>query len=136
MGQWQSTDVDLLFTLASTANAGIFWWLCRRGERYLRFSRRMETGGLLLNSLISALLARYLIIGTPAIESLVSTEATLMADGYLSMLQLCGMAMMVAIRAALIPSSPRRTIIVTALFGVPMILVTAVLVPGADAGLT
>ena len=24
--------VDLLFTLASTANAGIFWWLCRRGD--------------------------------------------------------------------------------------------------------
>ena len=37
-----------------------------------------------------------------------------MADGYVSMLQLGGMAMMVAIRAALIPSSPRRTIIVTA----------------------
>ena len=51
------------------------------------------------------------------------------------MLQLCGMAMMVAIRAALIKSSPRRTIIVTALFGVPMILVTAVLVPVADGGL-
>ena len=58
-----------------------------------------------------------------------------MADGYVSMLQLCGMAMMVAIRAALIPSSPRRTIIVTALFGVPMILVTTVLVPVADGGL-
>ena len=58
-----------------------------------------------------------------------------MADGYLSMLQLCGMAMMVAIRAALIPSSPRRTILVTALFGVPMILVTAVLVPAAGGGL-
>ena len=54
-----------------------------------------------------------------------------MADGYVSMLQLGGMAMMVAIRAALIPSSPRRTIIVTALFGVPMILVTRVLVPVA-----
>ena len=39
-----------------------------------------------------------------------------MADGYVSMLQLVGMAMMVAIRAALIPSSPRRTFIVTALF--------------------
>lgn len=58
-----------------------------------------------------------------------------MADGYLSMLQLCGMAMMVAIRAALIPSSPQRTAIVTALFGLPMILVTTVLVPIAGGGL-
>ena len=58
-----------------------------------------------------------------------------MADGYVSMLQLFGMAMMVAIRAALIPSSPRRTFIVTAVFGVPMILVTTLLVPVADGGL-
>ena len=42
----------LLVTLASTANAGIFWWLCRRGERSIRFSRVMESGGLLLNSTI------------------------------------------------------------------------------------
>jgi serine/threonine-protein kinase len=55
-----------------------------------------------------------------------------MADGYVSMLQLSGMAMMVAIRAALVPSSPRRTIIVTALFGAPTILVTTVLVPAAN----
>jgi hypothetical protein len=135
IGAVAKPGVDLLFTLASTANAGIFWWLCRRGERSVRFSRRMETGGLLLNSLISALLGRYLLVGFARDQSLVSTEATLMADGYLSMLQLCGMAMMVAIRAALIPSSPRRTIIVTALFGVPMILVTAVLVPAAGSGL-
>jgi serine/threonine-protein kinase len=59
----------------------------------------------------------------------------MMADGYVSMLQLGGMAMMVAIRAALIPSSPRRTIIVTALFGAPTILVTTVLVPVVGGGL-
>ena len=37
-----------------------------------------------------------------------------MADGYVTMLELGGIAMMVAIRAALIPSSPRRTVVVTA----------------------
>jgi serine/threonine-protein kinase len=118
-----------VFTVASTANAGIFWWLARRGERSARFSRRLESGGLLLNSTISALLGRYLLAGFASDHSLGSAEATVMADGYLSMLQLCGMSMMVAIRAALIPSSPRRTVVVTALFGLPMILVTAVLVP-------
>jgi hypothetical protein len=127
---------DLLLTLASTANAGIFWWLCRRGERSIQFSRRMESGGLLLNSTIGALLGRYLLAGFARDHSLVTAEAIVMADGYVSMLQLGGMAMMVAIRAALIPSSPRRTIIVTALFGVPMILVTTVLVPVAGGGLS
>ena len=42
---------------------------------------------------------------------------------------------MLAIRPALIPSRPRRTIIITALFGVPTILVTTVLVPTGDGGL-
>jgi eukaryotic-like serine/threonine-protein kinase len=135
IGAVAKPGVDLLFTLASTANAGLFWWLCRRGERSVQFSRRMESGGLLLNSTISALLGRYLLFGFARDQSLESVEATVMADGYLSMLQLCGMSMMVAIRAALIPSSPRRTVIVTALFGVPMILVTTVLVPIGGGGL-
>jgi eukaryotic-like serine/threonine-protein kinase len=135
IGAVAKPGVDLLFTLASTANAGLFWWLCRRGERSVQFSRRMESGGLLLNSTISALLGRYLLFGFARDQSLESVEAAVMADGYLSMLQLCGMSMMVAIRAALIPSSPRRTVIVTALFGVPMILVTTVLVPIGGGGL-
>ena len=135
IGAIAKPGVDLLLTLASTAQAGIFWWLCRRGERSIRFSRVMESGGLLLNSTIGALLGRYLLAGFARDHSLVTAEGTMMADGYLSMLQLGGTAMMVAIRAALIPSSPRRTIIVTALFGVPMILVTTVLVPVADGGL-
>jgi len=45
----------------------------------------------------------------------VSAEAVTMADGYVSMLQLFGMAMMFAIRAALIPASPRRNVVITAL---------------------
>jgi serine/threonine-protein kinase len=68
-------------------------------------------------------------------RSLVSDEATAVADGYVSMLQLAGMAMMLAIRAALVPSTPRRTVIVTAAFGIPMLLTTTLLVPVADGGL-
>ena len=90
----------------------------------------MESGGLLLNSTISALFGRYLLVGFARDHSLVSAEGTMMADGFVTMLQLAGMAMMIAIRAALIPSRPRRTIIVTALFGVPAILVATVAGPG------
>jgi hypothetical protein len=126
---------DLLFTLASTANAGFFWWLSRRGERSIRFSRVTEAGGLALNSLISALLGRYLLAGFARDHVIAAAEGVMMADGYVSMLQLYGMATMLAIRAALVPSRPRRTLFVTALFSLPMILATAVLVPAAAGGL-
>jgi len=132
IGAVAKPGVDWLLTVASTANAGVFWWLSRRGERSIRFSRHMDSGGLLLNSTISALLGRYLLIGFAHDQALASEQATVMADGYLSMLQLSGMSMMVAIRAALIPSSPRRTVVVTALFGLPMIVVTSILVPIGD----
>ena len=79
IGAVKTPGVDLLFTLASTANAGMFWWLCRRGERSVRFSRRMESGGLLLNSTISALLGRYLLAGFASDHFLGSAEATVMA---------------------------------------------------------
>src|SRR5207237_4851554 len=43
--------------------------------------------------------------------------------------------MFLAIRAALIPSSPRRTILVTGLTGIPKIVLSSVLVPAAGGGL-
>jgi len=127
--------VDLVLTMVSAANAGIFWRLCRTGERSIRFSRWMDGGGLLLNSLISAVLGRYLLAGFAADQSLASVQAVDVADGYVSMLQLSGMVMMSAIRAALIPSSPLRTIFVTALFAAPMVVVTTTVVPVAGGGL-
>jgi len=127
--------VDLVLTMVSTATAGIFWWLSRSGERSIRFSRWMESGGLVFNSIISALLGRYLLAGFAGDRSLATAQAVSMADGYVSMLQLGGMVMMAAIRAALVPSSPRRTIIVSALFAAPMTIVTVALVPVAGGGL-
>src|SRR5579872_5516087 len=107
---------DLFFTVFSTTNAGILWWLCRRGQRSIRFSRVAEGGGLLLNATLAAPLGRYLLAGFARDHAIASAQAFLIADGYVSMLQVSGMAMMLAIRAALIPSTPRRTIIVTALY--------------------
>src|ERR1700760_3476050 len=54
IGAVAKPGVDLVFTSASTANAGILWWLCRRGQRSIRFSRAMESGGLLLNATMAA----------------------------------------------------------------------------------
>jgi serine/threonine-protein kinase len=126
--------IDLVFTLASTAQAGVFWWLCRRGVRSIQFSRGMESGGLLLNSVINALTGRYIFAGFARDHSVVGEQAAVMADAYVSLLQLGGMAMLLAVRAALIPSRPRRTIVLTALFGAPMILVNSLLVPTAEGG--
>jgi eukaryotic-like serine/threonine-protein kinase len=135
IGAVAKPGVDLFITLASTANAAFFWWLSRRGERSIRSSRLIESSGLFTNSIIGALTGRYLLVGFARDHSILSADGAMMADGYVSMLQLFGMAMMVAIRASLIPSTPRRTIAVTALFGIPMILVTSILVPTAEGGL-
>lgn len=135
IGAIKEPGFDLVLTIASTVNAGVFWWLCRTGERSIRFTRWLESGGLVMNSAISAFMGRYLLAGFASDQSLATAQAIDMADGYLTMLQLSGMAMMVAIRAALVPSSPWRTAIVTASFGVPMMLVTMFLVPISGGGM-
>jgi hypothetical protein len=126
---------DVLITLASTAQAGIFWWVCGRGERSIQFSRRMESSGLLLNAAGSALTGRYLFAGFASDHSVVGGQAAVLADAYVSLMQLGGMALLLAIRAALIPSRPRRTVLLTALFGAPMILSNSFLVPTPTGGL-
>jgi eukaryotic-like serine/threonine-protein kinase len=123
--------VDLLFSLGETALAGILWWLCRWGERSIRFSRAVDGGGMLVSAILGALLGRYLLAAFVRDYSVVSSEGAIIADGYVAMMELGGTAMIVAIRAALVPSSPRRTIIVTAMVGAPLILVSTFLIPSA-----
>jgi eukaryotic-like serine/threonine-protein kinase len=132
VGAVAKPGAHLVLTLASTAQVGLFWWLCRRGVRSIRFLRAMESAGLVLNSVITALLGRYLFSAFALDHSLVAGQAFVLGDAYVSLMQLGGMAMLLAIRAALIPSRPRRTIILTALFGLPMVVVNSVVVPTAD----
>ncbi|MDB5216085.1 MAG: serine/threonine kinase [Myxococcaceae bacterium] len=136
VGAIAKPGVDFLVVLASTAQSGTFWWLCRRGRRSLRFSRAMEAGGLLINLTGGAVLGRYLLAGFSRDHSLVTSEGVLMADAYVSMLLMGGTALMVVIRAALIPSPPRRTIVVSAMVGVPMLVASTVLVPTSSGGIT
>ncbi|MDB4938317.1 MAG: serine/threonine kinase [Labilithrix sp.] len=131
LGAIAKPGVDLVLTLALTAQAGLLWWLCARGRRSIAFSRMIESGGLLMNLVGGAFLGRYLLAGFARDHAIATAEGLLMADGYLSMVAEGGTAMMVAIRAALIPSVPRRTIILTAVVGIPMIVASTVLVPAA-----
>jgi hypothetical protein len=135
VGAIAKPGADLVLTLALTAQAGAFWWVCRRGKRSIRFSRAMETGGLLINLTGGAFLGRYMWAAFMRDHAVVTAEGALMSEGYLSMVAEGGTAMMVAIRAALIPSAPRRTAAVTALVGIPMLVAATVFVPAANGGL-
>jgi serine/threonine-protein kinase len=136
VGAFKDPGADLVLDLALAAQAGTFWWSCRRGRRSVRFSRAMEIGGLLLFFSGSSLLGRYVLIGFARERSLVTPEGTLMADAYLASLGLVGTGLMLAVRAALIPSSARRTLVYTALAGVPTVLSPTLLVPAASGGFT
>jgi serine/threonine-protein kinase len=127
--------VDLLLTMAATGDAGIVWWLCSRGERSVRFSRLAEAGGLLVISILSAVTGRYLLANFANDRGIATAEGMATADGYVAMMQVAGMAMLMAIRAALIPSRPRRTIALTVMFAAPMVIGTSLLVPVAGGGL-
>ncbi len=135
VGAIAKPGVDFLVVLASGAQAGTFWWLCRRGQRSIRFSRWMDSGGLLLNFTAGGFLGRYLLAGFVRDHSLVTAEGAMMADGYVSMLQLGGIGLLLTIRAALIPSGPLRTIVVTAVVGAPLLAVSAFVVPDAHGAL-
>jgi eukaryotic-like serine/threonine-protein kinase len=135
VGTIRDPGMDLLITLGETALAGTLWWLCRRGERSIRFSRIAGRGGFIVLAILSAFQGRYLLAGFVSGHAIVSSEGITTADAYVSMMELAETVMFVAIRAALIPSRPRRTIIITAIIGAPQILVSAAFVPSAHGGL-
>ncbi len=126
---------DFVVVSLLTVQAGLFWWLCRRGKRSMRFSRWMEAGGLFLNLSGGALLGRYLLASFLSDHGVASPEGALMSDAYVSMMLMGGTGLMVAIRAALIPSAPGLTALVSGAIGVPMVLATAFMTPLAEGGL-
>jgi serine/threonine-protein kinase len=126
---------DTVLTFVGVMLSGALWWLCRRGKRSIRFCRLVDGIGMLLIAIVGTFLTRYILVGFVREHSVVTAEGSLMADGYVVMIDLFPAAMFLAIRAALIPSSPRRTILVTAMVGVPKILLSSALVPAVAGGL-
>ena len=105
--------------------SGALWRLCSRGKRSIRFCRIVDGGGLLLVAIVGSFLTRFLLVSFVREHSVVTMEGSFMADAYVVMIDLFPAAMFLAIRAALIPSSPRRTIIVTAMVGIPKIVLSS-----------
>jgi eukaryotic-like serine/threonine-protein kinase len=133
-GPLAQPGVDLVLDVVLLVMAGVLWWSCRRGRRSFRFLRIVEGGGLMAYFCISSMLGRYVLAGFVRDEALITAEGRLMADGYLGALGLIGTALLLVIRAALVPSSPRRTIVYTALFSLPYILVSTLIVPTWEGG--
>jgi serine/threonine-protein kinase len=125
---------DLYLDLWLAAQAGACWRLCVRGKPSVRFLRTLETVGILLFFSASSYLGRLVLVGFMDERGLRTADAQLMADAYLSVLGLSGTALMIAVRAAVVPSSPRRTLLVTALVGVPTLLTPTLVVPDAGGG--
>ncbi len=133
-GPLKEPGPDLILDAAATAEAGILWWICRRGRHSTRMLRSLEAGGLLVFFGTTAMLGRYVLIGFVHDEGLGSAEGVMMADAYMSALGLIGNSLLFVIRAAIIPSSPRRTLLYTGLFSLPQIMVSIFVVPAADGG--
>ncbi|HEY4183021.1 MAG TPA: serine/threonine-protein kinase [Kofleriaceae bacterium] len=133
-GVMKDPGPDLILDAATVVEAGVFWWLCRRGPRSIRFLRILEGGGLFFNFCTAAMLGRYVLVGFTRDQSIVSAEGKLMADAYLSALGLIGITAQLGIRAALVPSSPRRTLVYTALCGLPPIVCSLLIVPSEHGG--
>lgn len=119
---------DLIVDLALAALAGLLWWTCRSGRRSLRFSRWVEALGLLAYFAGSSFVGRFVLIGFARERSLGTAEGMLMADAYLSVLGLSGSALTILLRAALIPSSPRRTLLYSAVVGIPVLVTPTLMV--------
>jgi serine/threonine-protein kinase len=126
---------DTAITFVAIGVSGFLWWLCRRGKRSIRFCRIVDGVGLMVLAAIGTFLTRYILVGFVREHSLVTAEGSLMADAYVGMIDLFPNAMYLGIRAALIPSSPRRTLIITAMVGIPKILLSSALVPAIGGGL-
>jgi serine/threonine-protein kinase len=136
---WTITPEDLLqpwFALfqVQTGLAVAAWLLCRRGVRSVRFVSWVEATLLLGTAALSATMGRLILPGlTPKyLGSVVSPDDAAygrfvgMVQGSNSLEFVIGLSLWVFVRAALVPSRPLRTLVLTALVAVPSVMVTVV----------
>jgi serine/threonine-protein kinase len=136
---WSVTSEELLqpwFALfqVQTGLAVAAWLLCRRGVRSVRFVSWVEATLLLGTAALSATMGRLILPGlTPKyLGSVVSPDDAAygrfvgMVQGSNSLEFVIGLSLWVFVRAALVPSRPLRTLVLTALVAVPSVMVTVV----------
>jgi serine/threonine-protein kinase len=113
----------------STAFFGVLWLFCRRGRRPAWLVFAIEWVGLGAVALLIALTGRYLT--TDALdhffaripETVPGRALEKATDAYISMMCVTGGGLLFALRAALVPSPPSRTLVLTGLLGLPFVAV-------------
>jgi serine/threonine-protein kinase len=129
-----SAIIDRLGTLVF----GLLWLLCRRGRRSWPELQAVEWLGLAMIVAVIALDGRYV-----AAESIVHFAAqspgldprtmalSKAADAYVSITMILAGGLIFALRAALVPSPPVRTLVLTSLLGLPFVVVPFFFAPAS-----
>jgi serine/threonine-protein kinase len=136
---WAITPEDLLHPwfalfLVQTVLAVAVWLLCRRGVRSVRFVSWIEAIMLLGTATLSAIMGRLIVpeLMPEFLGGAVSPDDALygrfvgLVQGSNSLEFVIGLSLWVFVRAAIVPSRPMRTLVLTALVAVPVALVTVV----------
>ncbi len=120
----------------STLFFGLLWLFCRRGRRSWKTLLAVEWVGLAVVVAVMALMGRYLASESvaefvkhspgPHPGPLALSKA---ADAYVSTMVLMGGGLMFVVRAALVPSPPSRTLVLTVLLGLPFVAVPLLFAP-------
>ena len=122
----------------STLLFGALWLVCRSGRRSARVLLAVEWVGLAIVSLLIALTGRYLATELAAqfIAFVPETDPGSLAferaaDAFISINCVLGGSLLFTVRAALIPSPPWRTLVLTGLLGLPYVVVPYLFAPAS-----
>jgi serine/threonine-protein kinase len=130
-----------LLDRATTVSAGLLWLVSRRGRRPWNQILALEWIGLAAFVALMSLAGRYgaadsiahFAAQDPRVDpaSLALTKA---GDAYFSIMLVLGGGLLLVLRAALVPTPPRATLLLTSLLGLPFVAVPFFFAP-ASAGL-
>jgi len=125
----------VLMDMLSTALFGVLWMVCRTGRRSAGVILAIEWVGLATVSLAITLTGRYLtpemlgFFGSGIPASYPDFIQVRMVDAYISLMCILGGGLLVVLRAALIPSPPWRTLVLTLVLGVPYVAIPLYIAP-------
>jgi hypothetical protein len=117
---------------------GLLWLSCRRGRRSWGMLNAVEWAGMAVVVGVMAVMGRYL--ASEAIDQFVrhspgtdpaSLALAKAADAYVSMTVLLGAALLFVVHAAIVPSPPLRTLVLTSVLGLPYIGVPFLFAPAS-----
>jgi serine/threonine-protein kinase len=124
-----SVQTGAMLNRVSILFFGLLWLFCRRGRRSWRTLNAVEWAGLAVIVGVMSIMGRYL--ASEAMEQFLrhspgnpgSLALSKAADAHVSMTVLLGGALIFVVHAALVPSPPLRTLVLTSVLGLPYVVV-------------